>query len=447
MRVWLTMHVAPDVLPYVLGHLAWRVRDLAVCCRVCRLWHAVATPLLYERIWLRNQTRLVRVFATLAQRPPLAKCVRILELRVFPFGMPAEALEALETHIVQALQFMTNLRELRWTRTGSLSDRVLLHMFDATHHLQTLELTGDSRTWSPRLLAECIPRSVTSLSFLLPDATVVRHLPDIVAQLDGRLASLQLLCMHSSVVTDDILRTLAPLVPRLQRLALIGCKHVHGPGIEALASVHDLCLEAVGLGPQALMRVVPQHVQSLVLTLPRHDVPGFLDEVGAVLGSCDGLQHLTLYACGGRAAIVDAHAPHMTDACLQRIGAVPLRTLRLHGLGLSLAQLTVLSHARIAHTLRDLVVHLYERLTDTLFASIARFTYLVSLHILSDTSSEAMFTDEDTLQLVSHASGYLHQMGFRNRVWRVHVTKEGRTLTPWDAQSETFPEVMLVVRS
>lgn len=441
------MQVAPDVLPDVLGHLAWRVRDLAACCRVCRLWHAVATPLLYERIWLRNQTRLVRVFSTLAQRPPLAKCVRILELRVFPFGMPAEALEALEAHIVQALQSMTNLRELRWTRTGSLSDRVLRHMFDATHHLQTLELTGDSRTWSPRLLVERIPRSVTSLSFLLPDATVVRHLPDIVAQLEGRLASLQLLCMHSSVVTDDILQTLAPLAPRLQRLALIGCKHVHGPGIEALATVRDLCLEAVGLGPHALVRIVPQHVQSLVLTLPRHDVPGFLDEVGVVLESCDALQHLTLYACGGRAAIVDAHAPHMTDACLQRIGAAPLCTLRLHGLGLSLAQLSALSYARVAHTLRDLVVHLYERITESFFGSIARFTHLASLHLLSDTSSEAMLTDEDAQQLVSQAGAYLHQVGFRNRVLRVCVTKEGRALTAWDAQSETFPEVMLVVRS
>ena len=441
------MPVAPDVLPDVLRHLAWRVRDLAACCRVCRLWHAVATPLLYERIWLRNQTRLVRVFATLAQTPSLAAFVRILEVRVFPFGMPAEALEALEAHIVQALQSMTHLRELRWTRTGSLSDRVLLHMFDATHHLQTLELTGDSRTWSPRLLAERIPRSVTTLSFLLPDATVVRHLPDIVAQLEGRLASLQLLCMHSSVVTDDILRTLAPLAPRLQRLALIGCKHVHGPGIEALATVRHLCLEAVGLSPSALGRVVPQHVQSLVLTLPRHDVPSFLDEVSAVLASRDALQHLTLYACGGRAAIVDAHAPHMTDACLRRLGATPLRTLRLYGLGLSLAQLNALSYARIAHTLRDLVVHLYEGITDTLFGSIARFAHLVSVHILSDTSSDATLTDEDAQQLVSQAGEHLQQVGFRNRVMRVCVTKEGRALTTWDAHSETFPDVMLVVRS
>ena len=79
------MPVAPDVLPDVLRHFAWRVRDLAACCRVCRLWHAVATPLLYERIWLRNQTRLVRVFATLAQTPSLAAFVRLLEGRVFPF--------------------------------------------------------------------------------------------------------------------------------------------------------------------------------------------------------------------------------------------------------------------------------------------------------------------------------------------------------------------------
>ena len=93
------------------------------------------------------------------------------------------------------------------------------------------------------------------------------------------------------------------------------------------------------------------------------------------------------------------------------------------------------------------MVHLYEGVTDTLFGSIARFAHLVSLHILSDTSSDATLTDEDAQQLVSQAGEHLQQVGFRNRVLRVCVTKEGRALTTWDAQSETFPDVMLVVRS
>ena len=67
-----------DVLPHVLGQLEWRVGDLAACCRVSRAWRRFATPFLYERIWLRSHQRLVRVFATLAAHPELARLVRIL---------------------------------------------------------------------------------------------------------------------------------------------------------------------------------------------------------------------------------------------------------------------------------------------------------------------------------------------------------------------------------
>lgn len=67
-----------ELVPGVLDALAWRVGDLAACCRVSRVWGAWATPRLYERLWLRDHLRVIRVFRTLADAPHLARMVRIL---------------------------------------------------------------------------------------------------------------------------------------------------------------------------------------------------------------------------------------------------------------------------------------------------------------------------------------------------------------------------------
>lgn len=467
-RAGLDMHaLVADLVPLVLAHLRWRVRDLAACCRVCKLWQRYATPLLYERIWLRDQTRLVRVFRALATYPYLALHVRILELRVFPFGMRAEDLEALEAQIVQALQRMKCLVELCWTRTGSLSDRVLLSMFDQMHHLRKLELTGNSRSWTPELLVERMPRSVRALSFLLPDQNVARHLPALARRADA-LESLQLLCMHSTVITDDILRSVAEHVPRLRRLSLVGCKHVHGPGVDALVTdaLSDLSLESVALEPGVLTRLAPRFaaLRQLTLTYPRHTqaVPAFWDEVGHVLDACMGLASFTLYAPGGSAPVLggedtdvdgeDATAcPAMSTACIQRLCGSPsahtLHTLRLHGLGVSLAQLFLLAHSPLQHTLCDLVVHLYEDDISALHASLSRLTSLTSLHILSHLRSKAELCEEDVWHLACARVVPLRLIGYRSRVWHVHSTPEGRVLVPWDRGADTYPEALLVVRS
>lgn len=110
-----------ELLPHILEQLSWRVGDLASCCLVSRTWSHYATPLLYSRLFLRNQQRLIQVFRSLHSNSSLAKLVRVLEIRVFPFGLQAEELERLENNILQSLQGAVNLEELHWTRTGSLS--------------------------------------------------------------------------------------------------------------------------------------------------------------------------------------------------------------------------------------------------------------------------------------------------------------------------------------
>lgn len=109
-----------EILPHILGHLQWRTRDLAACSLVCTTWHRFATPLLYARLFLRTQQRLIRVFAALEANERLARLVRVLEIRVFPFGLRAEQLEKLEASILRSLQAAVRLEELHWTRTGSL---------------------------------------------------------------------------------------------------------------------------------------------------------------------------------------------------------------------------------------------------------------------------------------------------------------------------------------
>ena len=456
-----------ELVPLVLAQLAWRTADLARCCLVCRWWYHHAVPLLYERLWLRDQTRLVRVFQTLASAPALARWLRIVELRVFPFGMPAERLEELEAHIVQALQHATHLRVLAWTRTGSLSDRVLVGLFDKMTCLERLELTGNTRTWSPAVLARHMPRTVTELSFVLPDRALAEHLVALVARLDGRLRRLTLLCLDSSVVTDALLVQLAPHAPRLTSLTLVGCKQVHGPGVHALVSpaLRELALEAVALAPDELVALAPRvsQVERLTLTTPRrlNEAPAFFAASAHLVDTCSGLRYLTMYARGGRAPGGPSEAPtHTADPapqwrldpgwlerlCMSR-SATTLQGLQIHGLAVSQAQLTRLAAAPLATHLHELAVYVVDAEPEALARAVRSFPALRLLHWVAPAESALPLEREDLDELLAHAGPWLQQVGVGNRVWLVHTGPAGRMLVPWDMARGTFPSTMLVVRS
>lgn len=455
-----------ELVPLILAQLAWRTADLARCCLISRWWYRHAVPLLYERLWLRDQTRLVRVFQSLASAPALARWLRIVELRVFPFGMPAERLEELEAHIVQALQHATQLRVLAWTRTGSLSDRVLLGLFDRMTCLERLELTGNTRTWSPEVLARHMPRTVTDLSFVLPDRTLAAHLVAIVARLQGNLRRLTLLCLDSPVITDALLVALAPHAPRLTSLALVGCKQVHGPGVHALVSpaLRELALEAVALAPEELVALAPRvaHISHLTLTTPRRldEAPAFFAASAHLIDTCTGLHYLTLYARGGRAPGGPSEAPMHTEQgpqwrldpawlerlCLSR-SAATLQGLQIHGLSISLAQLTRLATAPLAVHLRELAVYAVDAEPEGLARIVRSFPALRLLHWVAPAESALRVGPEDLDVLLAHAGPWLQQVGVGNRVWLVHTASAGRALVPWDMARGTFPSPMLVVRS
>lgn len=191
-----------EILEQILSHLAWRVQDLASCALVSRAWNTYATPLLYARLYLRNQRRVREVLASLDTSKHLARLVKILEIRVWPFGLQAEALEDLEASLLRSLQHCQGLEELYWTRNGSLTDRVtpFLPYFAS---LNTLELTGSSRFYTPAdvtkfLLAPTQTPNLRHFSLVLPDRKVVAELPEWASQLGSKLESFSILCQVSS---------------------------------------------------------------------------------------------------------------------------------------------------------------------------------------------------------------------------------------------------------
>lgn len=109
-----------ELYPTIFEFLQHRSRDLSRLSTVNRSFNRYSIPLLYQRLFLRDQSKLVRVFHSLANHPHLNQHVEILELKGFPFSLPAEQLEKLEENIVSSIHKMINLKSLIWTRSGSL---------------------------------------------------------------------------------------------------------------------------------------------------------------------------------------------------------------------------------------------------------------------------------------------------------------------------------------
>ncbi len=303
----------------------------------------------------RDHNRLVKLFSSLSAHVHNAVHLRILELRVFPFGLRAEALEQLEMHIVRALQHAgAHLHELSWTRTGSLSDRVILELFPHLRALRRLELTGDSRTWDPALLVRSLKRparrlrcraeeelpkgsgvwqvvqedaeesngndaidpdeaegkSVERLSLLMPDRRTASAIPAICERLGGQLKGLSVLSNHAPHLTDSILADCAPYLPHLSHLSIIGCRSISFAGLLPLLSVSrgklsELALESLpSLQAADFQRMQPylqKSLQVLSLTYPRPalDAHEYLNALADLLSECQGLHSFTLYAPGG----------------------------------------------------------------------------------------------------------------------------------------------------
>lgn len=140
---------------------------------------------------------------------------------------------------VQSLASLTRMSSL--PRVGfqlTRNDRVLRTIFDNLFKLESLDITGDSRTYSPRLLLEKLRPEIRlqHLSIEFPDRKFVQALPELARRLGDNLKSLLIRCDSSTLVKDEGLLKISPHLMNLERLSIVGCRSLTGVGIEALLS-------------------------------------------------------------------------------------------------------------------------------------------------------------------------------------------------------------------
>ncbi|CAO1622754.1 unnamed protein product [Parajaminaea phylloscopi] len=369
-----------ELLPLILDqiHAANRPQDLAACARVCKTWKHWATPRLWQRLWLRDHRRLRPVFSTLRRNIDLCRFVRVLELRVYPLGLAAEDLELLEDDVATALAHMVNIEELSWTRTGSLSNRLLPFLVANKPNLTHLELMGNTRNWASalpllwlpdphaHLVADPFPK-LRSISFVLPDSGAVRALVEISKR--RKLESINILCQQSGLllpVHADLLTENAGDeadgggggLENLKRLVLVGCKRIDGDSVRRLlkaskCGVRTLSLEDCAVHPAAFAALAPtlrSTLSTLTLTLPRSSVcsrQDFYQHLSELVQSLEHLRQFTLYAPGGARA--DGVAPDLEDddtslMDVATVSALPLSFLR----ALLTSKATGLPHRRLS---------------------------------------------------------------------------------------------------
>ncbi|KAK0556233.1 hypothetical protein OC846_001328 [Tilletia horrida] len=319
-----------ELLQYLFEFV--RHQDLPACCQVSKLFHTLAAPVLYRRLWLRDQIRLKKVFTVLGTRPHLAALLRVVEIRVFPFGLAAEALEALEISIIRTFQAAVNLEELIWTRTGSFlprtgfqrsrNDRVLRTIFDRIKRLRLLELTGDSRSWSPDLLIAKMPANIERLSLVMPDRTVSDRLPMIAERIGSELHSLSILSNNATFIRDAYLEASVPFLENLTRLSLVGCKNITGTVVAAVlkrceSKMTELSLEGLNLMPEEvdlLCKLTPK-LRTLAITHPSRSIPAapFYESLSRWIEQSHQLTRFTLYRMSGDVAAPDEEQLQQDD--------------------------------------------------------------------------------------------------------------------------------------
>lgn len=331
-----------DLLAPILSHLGFtnRLSTLSKCSQVCRTWYQFSKPHLWRRLWFRSQDRVRLVFTVLGSRPDLCAHVKIIELRVYPLGLPAEELETLEENVGKALRCMWNLEELTWTRTGSLSNRLLPELLFSREKLHTLELTGNTRFYNVDMLwkGDVFPLpNLRNLSFILPDLSAINATIQLAQRTN--LRSIMIFCQHTSVFQPVHADLLSESLSHLEKLVLVGCKRLDAESVCKLVKASRSGIRILGLEGCAVVSCAPspidccpfvlsahrkhhqhptkfhsiatplaQTLRTLSLTLPRPAFCShseFYTHLGELVSVLDNLTEFTLYAPGGVTADED----------------------------------------------------------------------------------------------------------------------------------------------
>ncbi|WVQ70645.1 hypothetical protein IAR50_000167 [Cryptococcus sp. DSM 104548] len=312
-----------ELVPLVLENFH-QPKDLAKICRVCKEWCSIGRKQMYSHVWVRPweeapHMKLVMLFDTLHRRSELCRLIRRLEVRFFPLATRGEARSELDDRVQLAISHMVNLTSIAWTRDKSLNSSLFETMIRLPH-LSSFELSGHSyRYYDPALLSAA--PALEELRIMMPDPHLKGQLVDILSNLssrqdlDGRgagLKSLGIICQESSLIDDNLLRSMAPFLTSLRRLTFWGCTHVTKAGItsileESSESIEELSLDAPPQSHLLNLTGLPDlpllHTLSLSITVPRRDGLEHQDTLLSdlpTLPSCPSLRSLQLTSSPGR---------------------------------------------------------------------------------------------------------------------------------------------------
>ncbi|EPQ50827.1 hypothetical protein GLOTRDRAFT_49961 [Gloeophyllum trabeum ATCC 11539] len=248
-----------ELLPIVFQFIV-KPSHLATLCLVNSTFRDLAVSQLYESVHIypwhnEAKTRVVQLFTTLRDNADLARYVQKLGeftprhycvlIKDFPKALSTDKLETTWSTCTHGLKNCVNLRHCTWTRDGSLDNAIfeaLLHC----HKLKELEINGHhDGQYDPEVL--CRFTRLNKITLIMPSWLVIAQLPRWIRETGPALQYLSIICKASPLVTDSLLEILAPNLPHLEHLSLLGCPKVTHSGILAVLSANRGTMRGLGL--------------------------------------------------------------------------------------------------------------------------------------------------------------------------------------------------------
>ncbi|KAI0041912.1 hypothetical protein FA95DRAFT_1548149 [Auriscalpium vulgare] len=458
------LDVPVELIPLILDHVL-KASHLAAICLINHSFYVFAVSRLYSHVsiypWYHNaKTRVMKLFATLAEYPHLAQLVRRLEIRDFPKALPSyEAYEQLRCSCFQGISNATRLQSCTWTRDGSLTSYILEPLQQCAQ-LRELEINGNhSGHYDPTTLT--LFSRMTKISLIMPSGAVLDILPKWIEKTGDSIRSLTLICKSSLLVTDALLELVSPHLQRLEHLYLAGCPKVTDKGIWAMISHNVNGL--VGLGIEGLsssfdMGALSTHcaraggltsLTSFTLTIhPGHTTGSWMSSTTDLL-SHSQLQIFQVYATTASfnnlladrfcMSVITVHGHHLTRFSFHRLRV----------------SLDAIEHVcRMCAHLEEIFVLVHADELAALGPILALASHLRAAHV-NLTGQPTFYNPEaDAMDIARRCSSTLVQLGINTRVWQVKrdivfLAESGIATRPVLSAYENpdIPEQFLVVRA
>ncbi|KAJ7594368.1 hypothetical protein C8J56DRAFT_435686 [Mycena floridula] len=413
-----------DLLPSIVRHIP--VKLLPKFCLVSKNFYAASIPNLFNHIaiyaWHKDpDTKVSRIFKTLATYPRLAKHVRVMEIRHFP---KHGDLDLLHQQVLRGISNCLNLLACTWTRDGTLDSEILTAL-QSLPLLEILEINGHNTGasyYNPTLLPHF--SRLRKLTLIMPSSPVVAVLSPWICNVRYSLRNLTLICKSSPLVTDPLLKQLAPDLCYLDHLSITGCPKVTQEGIlEVIRGNVDglkgLALE--GLSPrftwgpfaqETIQRAFLKKLRSITLTI--NDQKTWPEAVLLLLSGCHSLQSLQVYATE-RLKALDAE---FWSRVIDILGTRLIR-LSIHRMGIHLKAIEDICIRCAA--LEELFIVVEHGSLDLVLLgeSISKAENLKTLHINGVLDP---FNDRRLLLEIVKKCPTLTQFGCNTKVWNVIKT-------------------------